>query len=61
MTKVAMTKVAPFHTDSPAYLPKHREVFHDKDTCLDGRRIKHEHRKLGKGNKKYCLECDKLF
>jgi hypothetical protein len=56
-----MTKVAPFHTDSPAYLPKHREVFHDKDTCLDGRRIKHEHRKLGEGNKKHCLECDKLF
>ena len=55
-----MPRVAPFHTDSPEYPPKHREVYHDKDTCPDGKRIKPEHRKSGTGNKKHCLECDKV-
>lgn len=55
-----MAKVRAFHTDSPEYLPKHREVYHDKDTCPDGKKIKPEHRKDGTGNKKHCLECDKV-
>ncbi len=55
-----MAKVAAFHTDSPEYLPKHRVVYHDKDTCQDGKRIEQEHRKPGTGNKKHCLECDKV-
>jgi hypothetical protein len=38
-----MPKIAPFHTNSPKYPPTHREVFHDKDTCPDGKRIKPEH------------------
>jgi hypothetical protein len=57
-----MAKVADYHTDSPEYPPKHREVYHDKDTCPDGKRIKPEHRKAGRGtNKKHCLECDKVI
>jgi hypothetical protein len=55
-----MATVAAFHTDSPEYLPKHREVYHDKDTCPDGKKIKTEHRKSGIGGKKHCLECDKM-
>lgn len=55
-----MTKVSPFHTDSPEYPPKHREVYHDKDTCPDGKRIEQKHRKAGTGGKKHCLECDKV-
>lgn len=42
------------------YPPKHREVYHDKDTCPDGKRIKNEHRESGTGGKKHCLECDKV-
>ena len=55
-----MPKVPPFHTDRPAYAPKHREVYHDKDTCPDGKHIKFEHRTPGTGNKKPCLECAKV-
>ena len=28
-----MTKVLPYHTNSPEYLPKHRNVHHDHDNC----------------------------
>jgi hypothetical protein len=35
-------------------------VYHDKDTCPDGKRIKPEHRITGDGGKKHCLECDKV-
>lgn len=52
-----MTKVAAFHTDSPEYLPSHREVYHDKDTCPDGKKIKSEHRVKGEGGKKHCKHC----
>jgi hypothetical protein len=55
-----MAKVPAFHTDSEEYLPKHREVYHDKDTCPDGKKIEEKHRKDGDGNKKHCLECDKV-
>jgi hypothetical protein len=51
--------VPPFHTNSPEYPPKHREVYHDKNTCPDGQRIQEKHREKGTGNKKHCLECDK--
>jgi hypothetical protein len=54
-----MAKVNPFHTNSPEYPPTHREVYHDTDTCPDGKRIKPEHRENGNGNKKHCLECEK--
>jgi Mn-dependent DtxR family transcriptional regulator len=55
-----MAKVKAFHTDSPEYAPKHREVYHDKDTCPDGKKIQSKHRVEGTGNKKHCLECDKV-
>jgi Mn-dependent DtxR family transcriptional regulator len=55
-----MAKVAAFHTNSPEYLPKHREVYHDTDTCPDGKTIQQKHRENGTGNKKICPECDKV-
>jgi hypothetical protein len=55
-----MAKVAAFHTSSPEYPREHREVYHDKDTCPDGKKIKSEHRVDGTGNRKHCLECDKV-
>lgn len=55
-----MTTVIPYHTDSPEYPRKHREIYHDNDTCPDGKRIKPEHRLKGMWNKKRCLKCNKV-
>lgn len=55
-----MATVSAYHTNSKEYPPQHREVYHDKDTCPDGKRIKPEHREAGTGNKKHCLECYKV-
>jgi hypothetical protein len=43
-----MAKIKPYHTDSPEYPPKHREVHHDHDDCHDGKAIKSSHRKDGR-------------
>ena len=55
-----MVRVPPYHTNSPEYPPKHREVYHDKDTCPDGKRIKREHRESGTGGKRHCFECNQV-
>jgi len=55
-----MGRCSPYHTDSPEYPPEHREVYHNRDDCPDGERIKSWHRKAGMGNKKPCKECMKL-
>lgn len=55
-----MATVSAYHTNSKEYPAQHREVYHDKDTCPDGKRIKPEHREAGTGNKKHCLECYKV-
>jgi hypothetical protein len=52
--------VFPYHTSSLEYPPGHREVYHDKDNCPDGKRIKPLHKEGGKGGKKHCLECPKV-
>jgi hypothetical protein len=52
-----MAKVNPYHTDSPEYLPEHRNVYHDHDDCRDGKAIKAWHRKGGTGGKERCKEC----
>ncbi len=54
-----MAKVAAFHTDTREYLPTHREIHHNKDTCPDGKKIKLEHRKSGTGGKPICDQCPK--
>lgn len=57
-----MAKVAEYHTESPEYPLKQREVYHDHDDCADGRRIKTLHRKPGRGfpPRRRCDECIKL-
>jgi hypothetical protein len=55
-----MAKVDPYHTDSPEYAPKHREVHHDHNDCKDGKQIEEKHRKMGDGGKPLCKECEKL-
>jgi hypothetical protein len=55
-----MATVSPYHTNSAEYPPKHREVYHDKDTCPDGKRIEPKHRESGTGGKLHCKECDKV-
>lgn len=55
-----MATVTAYHTDSEEYPPKHREVYHDKNTCPDGNKIEQKHRKTGTGGKKHCLECNKV-
>jgi hypothetical protein len=55
-----MSKVAPYHTNSQEYPPKHRNVYHDHDDCPGGKRIKPQHREKGTGGKPRCDECIKL-
>jgi hypothetical protein len=55
-----MGKVLAYHTNSPEYPPTHRNVYHDRDDCPDGRHIKLEHRVPGTGNRPRCDECTKL-
>jgi hypothetical protein len=55
-----MAKVDPFHTDSPEYLPSHRNVFHDQSECDYGEEIKPEHRRPGTGERPRCKECERL-
>jgi hypothetical protein len=55
-----MAKVSEYHTNSPEYPPKHREVYHNHDDCPDGKRIQTKHRENGTGGKPLCKECSKL-
>jgi len=55
-----MAKVAPYHTNSEEYPPKHREVYHDHDDCFEGKKIQQKHRLSGTGGKKRCEECVRL-
>jgi hypothetical protein len=46
-----------YHTSENAH-PPHQNVYHDRDNCPDGRRIK---RKMpGRGNRRKCRECVKM-
>jgi len=55
-----MSKGAAYHTNSPEYLPKNREVYHDHDDCPEGKKILPKHRETGTGGKPRCKECIKL-
>jgi len=39
VVEAAAAWVYAYHTDSPEYLPQHREVYHDHDDCADGKKI----------------------
>ena len=55
-----MAKVAPYHTNSIEEPPEHRQVYHDRDDCKDGKRIQPKHRESGTGGKQRCKECIRL-
>lgn len=55
-----MATVDPYNTNSLEYPLKHRNVYHDKNTCPDGKRIKKEHLVQGKSGKSHCEECLKV-
>lgn len=55
-----MSKVAPYHTNSPEYPPSHREVYQDHDDCHDGKAIMVWHRMSGTGGKPRCKVCINL-
>lgn len=52
-----MPKDPPYHTTSPEYPPKERNVYHDHNDCPDGRRIKVEHRRSGTAGRPRCDAC----
>ena len=52
-----MAKVAAYHTTSPEYPPKERNVYHDHDDCPDGKRIKPQHKVPGTAGRPRCMEC----
>lgn len=55
-----MPQTSPFHTNSPEYGPKHRNVYHDNSECGYGKEIKSWHRVAGTGNRPRCDECIRL-
>jgi len=55
-----MGKVNAFHTNSPEAQPEHREVYHDRDDCYEGKKILQKHKESGTGGKKRCKECVRL-
>ncbi len=51
--------MATYYTDTPEY--GQQNVYHDREDCPDGKQIKREHRRAGKGvNRRRCKECAKL-
>lgn len=55
-----MSVVPAYHTNSVEYPPSHRNVYHNKNTCPNGKRIQQIHRVSGTGNKPLCAECPKV-
>ena len=56
-----MAKVASYHTTTNEdFPPSHRDVYHDRDDCPAGKRIKPEHRRLGTAGRPRCEDCQKL-
>jgi hypothetical protein len=55
-----MSKVAPYHTNSPEYPPRERNVYHNHDDCPDGKRIKPWHKQQGDAGRPRCDVCIRL-
>ena len=51
-----MATVSPYYSISR----EDREVYHDKDRCPDGERIKPENKRSGTDGRPKCLECPKV-
>ena len=54
-----MVKTTPFHTITPEKEKQtgHRDVYHDKRACSEGKRILAANKKLGTDRRPKCDEC----
>ena len=53
-----MAQVIPYHTTKPEKKgSSHRNVYHDRDECPDGSRIKQENLVMGTGERPQCDWC----
>jgi hypothetical protein len=52
-------KVKPFHTIIPEYGGE-RDVYHNDNTCADGKRIKPENKAEGTAGRPLCKECARI-
>lgn len=52
-----MATVNPYYTSLLEYPALQREVYHDKNTCPDGKTIKPEHLNSGTAGKPLCQKC----
>jgi hypothetical protein len=48
---------AAYHTNSDEYGTKNREVYHNNNSCPEGKKIKPIHREPGSDNRPLCKEC----
>ena len=55
-----MGTCAPFHTNSVEEPPEHRQVYHDRDDCFEGKKIQPQHKESGTGGKLRCKVCIQL-
>jgi hypothetical protein len=46
-----------YHTNSPEYGPKNREVYHNNNNCPEGKKIQEKHREPGTDGRPLCKEC----
>jgi hypothetical protein len=53
-------KVNPYHTVTPENRPGHRDVYHDQNTCSDGKRILSQNKRSGTDGRLKCDECKTL-
>ena len=56
-----MPLVNDYHTTFPEYSPEQRQVYHNKNSCPDGKQIKPEHLASGRDGRRLCYECPKVF
>jgi hypothetical protein len=49
-----------YHTNSPEYSDKEREVYHDHNACWEGKRILEKHREKGTAGRPRCKVCISL-
>ena len=46
-----------YHTKSPEYGPKNREVYHNNNNCSEEEKIKKDDREPGTDGRPLCKEC----
>ncbi len=56
-----MARVPAYHTTTNEdFPPSHHDVYHDRDDCPAGKRIRREHGREGTASRVRCEDCVKL-